>query len=107
MTAEPRGEASLLKRQEEKYFRQGKSKGKYQCQEKVRYERHGKEVGEVAMNTVAVVRKGATQDEDRECPVKTSPCLSKCNSYFWRLGFQGKTTATPPNPPYTHIHTGS
>lgn len=52
------------------------------------------------MNTVTTVRKGATQDEDRECPVKTSPCLSKCNSYLWMLGFQGKTTVPPP-----HTHT--
>lgn len=52
------------------------------------------------MNTVTTVRKGATQDEDRECPVKTSPCLSKCNSYLWMPGFQGKTTA----PPHTHTH---
>lgn len=80
MRAEPREETSLLKRQEEKYFCQGKSEGKHQWWEKVCCGRNGKKVDGAAVNTVTTVRKGATQDEDRQCPVKTYSLLSKYNS---------------------------
>ena len=97
MRAEARGEARLLKKQEE-YFHQGQSKVKYRARRSC-WGRNGKEVGGAAINPVTTGRKGATQDEDRERPVKTCSFSLKATPCLHRLEFQG--SAHPLTPSHT------